>query len=84
MLWISVWMAAVCNVPLWREVASAAGQQGTLAAGAFLAAFMVLVTAGNAALLSLLAWRWTLKPAWPAGAHGGLWRLFHAGLRHCD
>ena len=30
---------------------------------AFLAAFMVLVTAGNAALLSLLAWRWTLKPA---------------------
>lgn len=61
-LWISVWMAAVCNVPLWREVLHLPGNTG-VRGWAFLAAFMVLVTAGNAALLSLLAWRWTLKPA---------------------
>ena len=61
-LWISVWMAAACNVPLWREVLHLPGNTG-VRGWAFLAAFMVLVTAGNAALLSLLAWRWTLKPA---------------------
>ena len=61
-LWISVWMAAACNVPLWREVLHVNGSTG-VRGWAFLAAFMVLVTAGNAALLSLLAWRWTLKPA---------------------
>ena len=54
--------AAVCNVPLWREVLHLPGNTG-VRGWAFLAAFMVLVTAGNAALLSLLAWRWTLKPA---------------------
>ena len=53
-LWISVWMAAVCNVPLWREVLHLPGNTG-VRGWAFLAAFMVLVTAGNAALLSLLA-----------------------------
>ena len=55
-------MAAACNVPLWREVLHVNGSTG-IRSWSFLAAFMVLVTAGNAALLSLLAWRWTLKPA---------------------
>ena len=61
-LWISVWMSVVCNVPLWRELAHLPGH-GSLRSWVFMLAFMVLVTAGNAALLSLLAWRWTLKPA---------------------
>ncbi len=61
-LWISVWMSAVCNAPLWREVLHLSGHTG-LRGWAFMLAFCVLVTAGNAALLSLLAWRWTLKPA---------------------
>ena len=40
-LWISVWMAAVCNVPLWREVLHLPGNTG-VRGWAFLAAFMVL------------------------------------------
>ena len=60
--WISVWMSAVCNVPLWRELAHLPGH-GSLRSWVFMLAFMVLVTAGNAALLSLLAWRWCCKTA---------------------
>jgi lipid A ethanolaminephosphotransferase len=59
---ISVWLATVCNVPLWREVAHLPGQ-GSLRGWGFATAFALIVAAGNAALLSLLAWRWTLKPA---------------------
>ncbi|SEA85684.1 MULTISPECIES: phosphoethanolamine transferase [Acidovorax] len=58
----SAWLATACNVPLWREVAALPGQ-GTLRGWGFALAFAVIVAAGNAALLSLLAWRWTLKPA---------------------
>lgn len=61
-LWISLWMSVVCNVPLWRELANLP-EHSDPRSWAFMLAFMVLVTAGNAALLSLLAWRWTLKPA---------------------
>ena len=59
---ISTWLATACNVPLWREVAQLPGQ-GSLRGWGFALAFAVIVAAGNAALLSLLAWRWTLKPA---------------------
>lgn len=59
---ISVWLATACNVPLWQEVARLPGQ-GSLRGWGFSLAFVVIVAAGNAALLSLLAWRWTLKPA---------------------
>lgn len=59
---ISTWLATACNVPLWREVAQLPGQ-GSPRGWAFAVAFAVIVAAGNAALLSLLAWRWTLKPA---------------------
>ncbi len=61
-LLVSLWLATVCNVPLWREVAGLPGQ-GSLRGWGFALAFGVIVTAGNAGLLSLLAWRWTLKPA---------------------
>ena len=59
---ISTWLATACNVPLWREVAQLPGQ-GSLRGWGFALAFAIIVAAGNAALLSLLAWRWTLKPA---------------------
>lgn len=61
-LLISLWLATVCNVPLWREVATLPGQ-GSLRGYGFALAFGAIVTAGNAGLLALLAWRWTLKPA---------------------
>ena len=61
-LLISVWLATVCNVPLWRELATLP-EQGSLHGWGFALAFALIVAAGNAALLSLLAWRWTLKPA---------------------
>jgi lipid A ethanolaminephosphotransferase len=59
---ISAWLATACNVPLWREVAQLPGQ-GSLRGWGFAIAFALIVAAGNAALLTLLAWRWTLKPA---------------------
>ena len=59
---VSIWLATVCNVPLWREVAQLPGQ-GSLRGWGFALAFALIVAAGNAALLSLVAWRWTLKPA---------------------
>ena len=59
---ISLWLATVCNVPLWKEVAKLPGH-GSLRGWGFALAFGVIVAAGNAALLSVWAWRWTLKPA---------------------
>ena len=61
-VFISAWLATACNVPLWREVAHLPGH-GSLRGWGFALAFGLIVAAGNAALLSLLAWRWTLKPA---------------------
>lgn len=58
---VSVWLATACNVPLWREVATLPGQ-GSLRGWGFALAFALIVAGGNAALLSLLAWRFTLKP----------------------
>ena len=58
---VSVWLATACNVPLWREVAALPGQ-GSLRGWGFALAFALIVAGGNAALLSLLAWRFTLKP----------------------
>lgn len=59
-LLLSLWLASVCNVPLWRAVAALPGQ-GSLRGWGFALAFALIVAAGNAALLSLLAWRLTLK-----------------------
>ncbi|CDS54124.1 inner membrane protein [Polaromonas sp. CG9_12] len=64
-LWVvvlaSFWIATVCNVALWRALARlpdlSGGQAVTVSVG--LALVIGLATAG---LLSLLAWRWTLKP----------------------
>lgn len=65
-LWVvlltSLWIATVCNVALWRELARlpglSAGQSVTISI-----ALSLVIALATAALLSLLAWRWTLKPA---------------------
>ena len=64
-LWVvllaSFWVATVCNVALWRELTRL--PELNLAQIAVLDLSLGLVIAlATAALLSLLAWRWTLKP----------------------
>ena len=59
---ISLWLASACNVPLWRALAALPGQS-SLRDWGFALMFGLIVAAGHAALLSLLAWRLTLKPA---------------------
>jgi lipid A ethanolaminephosphotransferase len=60
--WAALWMASVGNVALWRELAQLhlLDGWGGLALGAGIG---VLLVALLAALLGLLAWRTTLKPA---------------------
>lgn len=60
-VWVSLWLATVCNYPLWRELAQLPGSQG-LRPFAFAAAFAVAIAATLVALTSLFAWRRTLKP----------------------
>ena len=58
----SAWLAIAANVPLWRELS----HLGLLERpGGWLLALALAGAMGAtlAALLSLLAWRWTLKPA---------------------
>jgi len=65
-LWLvvlaSIWIATVCNVALWRELSRLPGLSGGQAAVISVALVLVIALA-TTALLSLLAWRWTLKPA---------------------
>jgi lipid A ethanolaminephosphotransferase len=65
-LWLvvlaSIWIATVCNVALWRELFRLPGLSGGQAVVISVALVMVIALA-TTALLSLLAWRWTLKPA---------------------
>lgn len=64
-LWLvvltSLWIATVCNVALWRELIRlpglSSGQVVTLSV-----ALSLVIALATAALLSVLAWRWTLKP----------------------
>jgi lipid A ethanolaminephosphotransferase len=58
----SVWMATAANLPLWREL-RALGLLDSVADGLFAAALAVVMAAALVCLLSLLAWRRTLKPA---------------------
>jgi lipid A ethanolaminephosphotransferase len=58
----SIWIATVCNLALWQQL----GRLSELdnARGVWFGiGFAVMIFAANSALLSLLAWRWTLKPA---------------------
>jgi len=65
-LWLvvlaSIWIATVCNVALWRELFRLPGLSGGQAA-VISVALVLVITLATTALLSLLAWRWTLKPA---------------------
>jgi lipid A ethanolaminephosphotransferase len=65
-LWLvvlaSIWIATVCNVALWRELFRLPGLSGGQAVVISVALVMVIALV-TTALLSLLAWRWTLKPA---------------------
>jgi lipid A ethanolaminephosphotransferase len=64
-LWLvlltSLWIATVCNVALWRELARLPGLSTGQAVIVSIALGLVIALA-TAALLSVLAWRWTLKP----------------------
>jgi lipid A ethanolaminephosphotransferase len=65
-IWIvllsSFWLASVCNIALWRELTRLPGL-GTAGALTLGVALALVITLACSALLSLLAWRWTLKPA---------------------
>lgn len=56
------WLASACNLPLWREL-SGLDQPGHAEVLWFGAGLTLMVTTALSALLSLLSWRWTLKPA---------------------
>lgn len=58
----SLWIATVCNIPLWREWSRMPELQSLrgLAVGA---GFAITIAAAMVLLFSLLNWRWTLKPA---------------------
>ena len=64
-LWVvvlaSFWIATVCNVALWRALARLPDLSSSQAVTVSLALALVIGLA-TAGLLSLLAWRWTLKP----------------------
>lgn len=65
-LWLvvlaSLWIATVCNVALWRELSRLPSLTSSQAVVISIALALV-ITLATTALLSLLAWRWTLKPA---------------------
>ena len=58
----SIWIASVCNVALWRALARLPDLSSIQAVTVSMALALVIGLA-TAGLLSLLAWRWTLKPA---------------------
>lgn len=73
---VGAWIGFACNVPLWRELSGA----GTAAQGLGHALTLGLLIAGGViAVLSLLGWRRTVKPAasllllLAAGVASGLW-----------
>jgi lipid A ethanolaminephosphotransferase len=65
-LWVvvlaSIWIATICNVALWRELSRLPGLSHGQAIIISIALVLVIALA-TAGLLSMLAWRWTLKPA---------------------
>lgn len=74
----SMWIATACNLTLWRALAGLPELSGAQAATVGLGLALVIGLA-SAGLLSLLAWRWTLKPAimlfWLSAALGAYFML---------
>lgn len=61
-IWISLWVASVGNLALWRELAYLPELQGLRGLG-FCIALGLSIAAVNALVLSLFNTAWTLKPA---------------------
>ena len=57
----SAWLAVVGNLALWRNLSQLPDLSGWHGL-AFGAAFALIIACALVALLSLVAWRWTLKP----------------------
>jgi lipid A ethanolaminephosphotransferase len=60
-LLVSVWIASVCNLALWRSL-SELSVLATLQGCFFSLALGLMIVAAMTGLLSLFAWRYTLKP----------------------
>ena len=58
----SLWLASAGNVALWRALL-ALPELGNTRGLVFCIAFALMIAAVTCALLALLTWRWTLKPA---------------------
>lgn len=58
----ALWIATIANLALWRAMAGLP-ELGNGRGLAFGIAFGFMIAAAHTLLLSLLAWRWTLKPA---------------------
>ena len=78
----ALWIASIANLALWRALAGLpelANGRGL----AFGIGFGVMIAAAHVALLSLLAWRWTLKPAlalFLLAAAGGAYFMLSYGV----
>ena len=78
----ALWIATIANLALWRALAGLpelANGRGL----AFGIGFGVMIAAAHVALLSLLAWRWTLKPAlalFLLAAAGGAYFMLSYGV----
>lgn len=57
----SLWLAVLCNAPLWQALWQLPELDNPRGLG-FGLAFALMIAATLTALLSLLNWRWTLKP----------------------
>jgi lipid A ethanolaminephosphotransferase len=57
----SLWIALVCNIPLWKALFALPNSTHTSGLW-FAAVFGLVLFAGNTALFALFAWRWTTKP----------------------
>ena len=58
----ALWIAVLGNGPLWSAL-HALPEMATLRGVLFIGGFALMITALTGALLALLAWRWTIKPA---------------------
>jgi lipid A ethanolaminephosphotransferase len=58
----ALWIALLCNGPLWSAL-RALPEMATARGALFIGGFALMIAALTGALLALLAWRWTIKPA---------------------
>jgi lipid A ethanolaminephosphotransferase len=58
---VSAWLATAANLPLWLAMRDL-GLLGRASGWLFATAFALMIALALVLLLSLLAWRWTLKP----------------------